>query len=350
MITSFDTLIPSLSIHYIANKSKNELCLFSEAPVSVADEQLQPLVLEYFIKPFEKVQESFGFFHSSALELNEVFHFAKNIFRNETGFHEASVGIARHLYNISTHPNIKPGEVYIARFDKLLVDGVEKEAIGIFKTENKEPFLKVQHEGASFQLHYELSGINLKKLDKGCLILNEEEEAGYKVMVIDQTNKNSEALYWTDLFLQLKVRNDEFNQTQSLLTVYKNFIAEGVDKDIELTKPEKIELLNRSMRYFKERDAFDLDEFNNEVIGHQQGAKLFMQYKADYEQRYDTEIGDQFGISGAAVKKQARIYKSVLKLDRNFHIYIHGNSELIEKGVDDDGRKYYKIYYQEESS
>jgi hypothetical protein len=75
-----------------------------------------------------------------------------------------------------------------------------------------------------------------------------------------------------------------------------------------------------------------------------------MQYKADYEQRYDTEIGDQFGISGAAVKKQARIYKSVLKLDRNFHIYIHGNSELIEKGVDDDGRKYYKIYYQEESS
>jgi hypothetical protein len=74
-----------------------------------------------------------------------------------------------------------------------------------------------------------------------------------------------------------------------------------------------------------------------------------MQYKSDYEQRYDTQIEDQFAISGAAVKKQARIYKSVLKLDRNFHIYIHGNSELIEKGVDDDGRKFYKIYYQEES-
>ena len=43
-----------------------------------------------------------------------------------------------------------------------------------------------------------------------------------------------------------------------------------------------------------------------------------------------------------------RVYKSVLKLDRNFHIYIHGNTDLIEKGIDDDGRKYYKIYYQEE--
>lgn len=349
MITCFDTLIESLSVHYIANKSKNELCIFSEAPLALIDEQLPPLVLEYFIRPFEKIQESFSFFHPSALELNEVFHFAKGIFHNETDFHEASLGIARHLYNISTHPNIKPGEVYIARFKNLLVDGLEKEAIGIFKTENKEPYLKVQNEGSSFQLEYELNGINLKKLDKGCLILNEEEEWGYKLVVIDQTNKNSEALYWTDLFLQLKVRNDEFNQTQSLLTVYKNFIAEGVDKDIELTKPEKIELLNRSMRYFKERDEFDLDEFNNEVIGHEHGAKLFMQYKADYEQRYETEIGDQFGISGAAVKKQARIYKSVLKLDRNFHIYIHGNSELIEKGIDDDGRKYYKIYYQEES-
>ncbi|HWI90432.1 MAG TPA: nucleoid-associated protein [Flavisolibacter sp.] len=349
MITSFDTLIESLSIHYIGNKCKNEACLFSEEPLSTDDEQLLPLVLEYFTRPFEKVQESFSFSHPSVLELNEIFHFAKGIFSDEINFHEASVGIARHLYNISTHPNIKPGEVYITRFNKLLVDGVEKEAIGIFKTENKEPFLKVLQEGSKFQLQYELSGIHIKKLDKGCLILNEEQEEGYKVMVIDQTNKSSEALYWTDLFLQLKVRNDEFNQTQSLLTVYKNFIAEGVDKDIELTKPEKIELLNRSMRYFKEKDAFDLDEFNNEVIGHQQGAKLFVQYKADYEQRYETEIGDQFGISGAAVKKQARIYKSVLKLDRNFHIYIHGNSDLIEKGVDDDGRKYYKIYYQEEA-
>jgi hypothetical protein len=35
-------------------------------------------------------------------------------------------------------------------------------------------------------------------------------------------------------------------------------------------------------------------------------------------------------------------------LGENFDIYIHGNKEMIEKGVDDDGRKYYKIYYNEE--
>jgi hypothetical protein len=61
-------------------------------------------------------------------------------------------------------------------------------------------------------------------------------------------------------------------------------------------------------------------------------------------------IADSFDISGAAVKKQARVYKSVLKLDKNFHIYIHGNKDLIEKGFD-DGRdmNYYKVYFREEN-
>jgi hypothetical protein len=48
------------------------------------------------------------------------------------------------------------------------------------------------------------------------------------------------------------------------------------------------------------------------------------------------------------VKKQVRGLKSVIRLDRNFDIHIHGNRRLIEQGRDEKG-KYYKIYYQEES-
>ena len=61
------------------------------------------------------------------------------------------------------------------------------------------------------------------------------------------------------------------------------------------------------------------------------------------------ELADSFEISAQAVKKQARVFKNVLKLDKNFHIYIHGNREMIEQGVDENGRKYYKIYYEEEN-
>ena len=63
---------------------------------------------------------------------------------------------------------------------------------------------------------------------------------------------------------------------------------------------------------------------------------------------YVVDLEDRFEISADAVKKQARVFKSVLKLDKNFHIYIHGDREKIERGVDDSGRKYYKIYYDQE--
>ena len=39
----------------------------------------------------------------------------------------------------------------------------------------------------------------------------------------------------------------------------------------------------------------------------------------------------------------------VIKLDKNFHLYVHGSRELIEQGIDEEGRKFYKIYYTEES-
>jgi hypothetical protein len=41
------------------------------------------------------------------------------------------------------------------------------------------------------------------------------------------------------------------------------------------------------------------------------------------------------------------VLKSVIKLDKNVHIYIHGNRDVVEQGEDGKG-KYYKIYYKEE--
>ena len=73
--------------------------------------------------------------------------------------------------------------------------------------------------------------------------------------------------------------------------------------------------------------------------------KSFRNFDSNYRQDNDIVLLDSFEISPQAVKKQARVFKNVLKLDKNFHIYIHGNRELIEQGMEKDGRKYYKIYY-----
>lgn len=350
MISFFEASLAELSIHRIGNKSQDEFYVLSDASVTLGDLTLSNLLQQYFLGPFEKVNETSRFFHpNNDLSLNEVCHFATEIFKDGTKFHNYSKEIAKYLYEVSGHPRIKAGELYVAYFENVQMEGQLYDAIGIFKSETKETYLRVYPEHSGFGLGYEEGAINISKLDKGCLIFNTDQEEGYRVAVTDQSSRSGEAVYWKDEFLKLKVRNDNFSQTSNVLGVYKNFVTEKLDQEFEISKADKIDLLNKSMKYFKEKESFDLDEFSNEVIGNAEGIESFKNYKRNYEEEFDSPIPDSFDISGAAVKKQARVYKSVLKLDKNFHIYIHGNKDLIEKGFDDDkAMNYYKVYFREE--
>ena len=350
MITFSQANLAELSIHRIGNKLQNEFYVLSENSMQIEDEMLKQLLLKYFLFPFEKVNEIYRFTHpNNDLSLNEVYHFAVEIFEDGSLFHENTKNLATYLYEISNHPKIKSGELYVAYFENVQIEGDLHDAIGIFKSETKESYLKVYPQQNGFELSYEQEAININKLDKGCLIFNTEKEDGFKVAVIDQTNRSAEAVYWKDEFLKLKIRNDNYNQTQNVLGVYKNFVTQKLDEDFEVSKTDKIDLLNRSMKYFKEKESFDIDEFANEVIANKEGIESFKSYKKSYEEEFDAQIADSFDISDAAVKKQAKAFKSILKLDKNFHIYIHGNKELIEKGFDDDrSMNYYKVFFRDE--
>ena len=349
MITYVEATLDQLSIHYTGNKLQDEMYRLSDKPLPIADVTLAQLLMQYFLTPFEKLNEVYRFHHPSGnLGLNELFHFATAVFNDASAFHENSMQIAKQLYDVSSHPKIKPGELYVVYFDNLQIEGELHQAIGIFKSETKESYLKVQPDEDGFNLNYEEQAINIKKLDKGCLIFNTEKEEGYKVSIVDQTN-SSEAAYWIDDFLKLAIRNDSYNQTNTTLSLYKKFITTQVDEEFNVSKTDKIDLLNRSIKYFKEKDQFDMDEFSNEVIGYEEGIASFKKYKQSFEQESDTPISDNFAINNAAVKKQARAYKSILKLDKNFHIYIHGSKDLIEKGFDEEKKmNFYKVYFKNE--
>lgn len=350
MITFFEASLDTVSVHRVGNQSQNELYSLSDEPIEFKDELISKLLMQYFLTPFEKTNEVYHLMHASGtLDLNEIHNFATQIFDDPEKFHEVSQLIARYLYSVSNHPKIKAGEVYVALFHQVQIEGELLDAIGIFKSESKETYLKVYPDKGGFSVDYEEDGININKLDKGCLIFNTNKEDGYKVAVIDQTNRSQDTVYWKDDFLQLKIRNDNFNQTTNVLGVYKNFVTQKIDEEFEMDKADKIDLLNRSMKYFKEKDTFDMDEFTGEVIGNPQAIESFKSYKQQYETEFDMPIADSFEISANAVKKQSRVYKSVLKLDKNFHIYIHGDKELIEKGFDDEkAMNYYKVYFKEE--
>jgi len=349
MVNFNETELKQLAIHKVGNNAAGEALHLSEGPLVLRDEVLDRLLMQYFLSPFEKVYELYHFTHQSDdVKLNELYHFVTMIFDDPENFHESGMQIARHLFSVSNHPKIKAGELYIASFKNIQLESELFDAVGIFKSEVKEPYLNVRQEVSGFQMSYEENAINVKKLDKGCLVFNRQKDEGYTVLIVDQTNR-TEAAYWIDQFLQLQVSNNSYQHTNNTLGIYKKFVTEKMDEEFDLSKTDKIDLLNRSINYFKEKDHFNFDEFSTEVINNEKGIEMFKSFKSDFETQAQTVIDDDYNISNAAVKNQARGYKSVLKLDKNFHIYVHGNKDLIEKGFD-EARKmsFYKVYFQQE--
>ncbi|GAA4791590.1 nucleoid-associated protein [Olivibacter ginsenosidimutans] len=351
MLSFFEASLAELAVHRVGNKMLDEHYILSDHPLQLQDELLPKLLMQYFLSPFEKVQEVYHLSHSSGhLELNELYHFAKLFFEGEADFHYIGQQITKHLYESSNHPKIKAGEVYVAHFEQVQLEGEVIQALGIFKSETKETYLKVYPEQGGFKLDYEENAINIQKLDKGCLILNTAKEEGFNVLAIDQTNKQQEAVYWKDDFMQVRIRNDNFYQTGNLMQVCKNFVKEKLEENYEMERADRIDLLNRSMTYFKEKEVFEVDDFSNEVLGDPNAIALFKAYKSDFEEQHEIAIGNNFPISGKAVKKEAKGFKSVLKLDKNFHVYIHGKRDFVEKGFDEDkGMHFYKLYFEQES-
>lgn len=345
-----EAAISRVSAHQIGNKGADEKLFLSRAPLDIEAAQLKEVLMHYFLSHF-KVPEFYKFtFSDEDLTLNPVYNYVGKIFDNKDpqAFHHATVRLAQHLYNCSDHPNIKAGDFYVAQFSHLEFQGESVEAIGLFKAENKDAFLKLQYTDEQLQLSCD-NGINIHKMDKACLIFKTEREDGYRACIIDQRNKSMEAQYWKDRFLYLKPCSDDFHATKNFMSLAKNYVAERLPEEFEVTGADRADYLNRSMDYFSKNERFDTEHFEKEVLQHDTLIDSFQKYRTDFEEEQDLNLDAQFTISAPAFKKQKRIFKSVLKLDKNFHIYIHGNRELIEHGVDDKGRKFYKIYYSEES-
>lgn len=341
-----DTQLIDLVLHRVGRKSEEEVISFSKKPLDLS-EKLEFILLKYFLSSF-KSEEYYNFYHESDIAMNEVFVYVSSVFENPVNIYEQSVNMAKHLYEKSVHPKIKSGEFYTAYFKNCVIDGVQVDAVGLFKSENKDTFLKVHSFNDGFELESD-NGVNINKLDKGCLIFNVEKENGYIVAVVDNTNKGIDAQYWIDDFLHVRQRKDEYYNTSNVLTLCKNFVTNEFPQQFDVSKADQIDLLNKSVKFFREKDSFDMNAFTNEVIAQPEVIQSFNQYKENYQKEQEIEFSDNFAISGSAVKKQSRVFKSVIKLDKNFHIYVHGNRALIEQGIDDIGRKFYKIYYEEES-
>ena len=344
MIFTEETTLEHLCINYVGNQTHQEALVTSDTEIFL-EEEMKMMLKDYFLKNF-KPEIFFEFFHSSNIENNEVYTYVSEIFERPELLENQYKKLAKLLYEHSTNPRTKGGEFYVCYFKDLIVKGERYDAVGLFKSENKDTFLKVSPKNENFELET-LQGINLNKVDKGCIIYNTNKEQGYLISIIDGTSR-AETSYWMDDFLQVHQRQDEYFETQETLTLYKEYITKQLPQEFEISKADQVDLLNKSLSFFKEKEEFKMEEFAGEVLADDEVIQSFNAFKTQYEDERDYVLSDDFAINEAAVKKNARLLKSIIKLDKNFHIYVHGDRKKLQQGQDENG-KYYILYFEEEN-
>jgi hypothetical protein len=348
MLDFSTVLINELVIHRVGNKHNEEDFFISDSPFPLT-EGLSLMMLDYFVKPFMKLEDVNHFSHEIDLGYNELNGISKDVFTDPNSLYINSVKILKHLHEQSQHPHIKTGDVFIAHFSDILFEDKMVDAIGIFKSENKTSFLQIDQDSKNLELA-EKQGIDIKKLDKGCFIFNIEEEEGFRVFQVDSNNYDTE--YWLNEFLGIKPIENEVFHTKEYVNLCKDFAKEVVQTTE--SKTDEINFLNKSMKYMERNENIDLEDFKETVLDTEEKKQEFDQYKDMYENQNNVAIPDAFSVSLPVLEKQKKKIKNEIKLDTNIQITIGVNNpdsldKFVEKGFDHEkDMNFYKVYFNNE--
>ena len=333
------------STHHDLDMPDEQGYILSENEIAI-DKEHHDIMRDFFLNTF-KAKEYYNLWsETDTLSENVIYRCVSDIFDDIDSFRQQSGMIVEHMYNQS-EDRTQIGHVFVVLFHDLEVDGCKTDAVGIFKMETRTPFLKIGYnQEYGFAIGYD-EGVNLNKVEQGCLIFNTEREKGYLVAVSEGLGRNSR--YWIDRMLCAMQRKDEYYQTQNTIAICKDFVTKQLPKDYEVSKADQAALLNKTKEYFEENTAFDMENFTREVLPDKQVADDFKSFTRQYSDELELKTDEGFHISEGAVKKQSRMFRSVIKLDKNFHVYVHGNSKFIEKGFDQEAEmQYYRLFFKEE--
>lgn len=339
--------IQNIALHKIGSKACNEGVILSNEPISL-DEDLNELLKTYFLRPFRS-EEYYHLTHSSDLNLNEVYHYVYELFKQRMPFVDVSKKIAVHLYECSSHPNIKRGELYVVYFKDCILDGETTDAIGIFKSENKDKFIKVYSTASGFGIEQN-EGISINKLDKGCLIFNCQEEKGYVLSIIDNTNKTqgSDAKYWTDSFLHVRPRQDSYQQTNQIISLCQKF-TEQIEPTMDIGKLDKIHILSRALEGLSD-GCNSIDSLATRIFNTETERIYFSEYAKSCQGMTDESLESIININPEVLKKAQKKRESI-KLDKSFEIRILDSSnQNIIRGFDAQREMFfYTLFFNKET-
>ncbi|MBP2642880.1 MAG: 37kDa nucleoid-associated protein [Firmicutes bacterium] len=344
--------LEKLVIHKVGNKLHEEGMGLSQELYPLEDGNVEELLLKYFLSPF-KEKVLYKLHHQTDIHLNEVYSYVSAAFIRPDTFYEQSVNMAKHLYEQATHPKIRGGEFYMAYFSGCTIQDQMVDAIGMFKTERKENYLKIIERQKGVVVGMD-TGINIKKLDKGCIIFNSESMNGYRVAVVDSASDN-EAVYWKDEFLRVTHVEDEYFYTQNQLNLCRDFAQSVYGPLYQADKKDQVMFINEAVAYFDSNQSYNVEDFTKSVLKEPELIEEFKTYKECYETNQGLASISEFDISGHAVKSVKRKLKNLIKLDTDIEIKLKvaggegGQQEFIERGYDEKkGMHFYKVFFNHE--
>jgi len=349
MISRKNALISKFIIHKVGNKFNDTKNAFSGKTVDF-DEASYDLMLPFLLRPFGSIVQSFRFNHHANISLNEINSYATQMFNEDEAFIEVSKHIVTHLYEQSTSAQIKTGDVLVVMFEGIEFNEITTNAIGIFKIENKVNFFQTYLENNSYDVLVQ-KGISSKKVDKGCLILNQSDTEGNIILSVD--NNGYDAQYWTNQFLNIKYADDANNHTQQYIELCKDFSTEILKTSYGAQ--EQNTFLAKTIDFFKENEVVNVERFKDELFEEDKHKNEFDSYKKEFEGEQNIVIRNQFDVAEKVVTKEKRKIKTDIKLDTNIQIKLDidapdASEEYLERGYDEQKKMhYYKVFFNAEA-
>lgn len=329
--------IKAAVVQRVGNKSNDDGVSFSDSLCQMdgVEEHLLSLINSSF-----RFDDWKQFFYIDDLELNPTYRFVSKIFNDESCLVKQANNLARHLYEQSIHPNIKIGEFYVVLLEGCEIDGVETNAIGLFKSEVMETVLTVKMEKNHLVLSPEM-GMSLKKLEKGCIVFNVDKEDGYKVTVVDNTSSKNDAHYWADNFLHVTDCNDDYHQTAKLVDMFAGFVQlqkEESEMDSAITAKKTVELL-------KSEEVLQINELANIICDSEEQKKAFETYRQTYEEEHGS-FNNEVNVVPKAANRKPVTKMNILKLGKDFEVkIINPNADIVAGEDNVKGKSYYTLYY-----
>lgn len=328
--------IKKATIQMVGNKTRGDG--FSSALV-LADVTDSSEFLSKLIEKSFTMDDLKCFTYIDSVELNPVFKFVSRMFDDNEDFLKQSVNIATFLYDQSIHPNIRSGELYV-----LLIDCEYKknivEAVAILKSEKKDPFLTTDNDGREISVRT-IYGTGLKGLDKGCLVLNMERENGYVVGTIDNINNGSDAQYWTDSFLHVTARDDDYHQTVKLMDMCTGFVQQLKEQ----SEVDSVIAAKKTAELLKTGETVQVDDLADLLCQNEEQKQAFDTYRQSFEEEHGS-FADEISVVSKAASRKPVSRMNVLKLGNDFEVKVLNPDADIESGVDEvSGKRYYTLYY-----